>query len=359
MKTTKMLTYIILLVIVIFYTCPLTLSKASPYTINALSSGDKEIQVVDALGRTIVLGNKPTRIISLAPSITEILFYMGLEDYIVGVDSISYNDTYYGIKNYVERNNIVDVGGYWWSSIKIEEILKLEPDLILADKGAHQPLLQTFESYNLTVVYLNGGSSSSINDIYFDFDLIAKIYGLEGKVVDFINKVEKTFETYREKLDDYHNLSVLVIVGVYNGIWVAGRATYIDDIILRLGLKNAANTTGWKAVGIEEIYEWSPNVILIASGSVTEKTLRDLGIYNLGVPVIFLDKEGVDSLSRPGPLILNAPKKIYDAFLHSVNLTSTPKSLVEGLDLMLILTYSVPALILGFIIGFLTGRSRR
>ena len=111
-KTTKMLTYIILLVIVIFCTCPLTLSKASPYTINVLSSDDKEIQVVDALGRTIVLDNKPTRIASLAPSITEILFYMGLEDYIVGVDSISYNDTFYSISSYVREHGVESVGGY-------------------------------------------------------------------------------------------------------------------------------------------------------------------------------------------------------------------------------------------------------
>jgi iron complex transport system ATP-binding protein len=47
----------------------------------------------------------------------------------------------------------------------VEEILRLNPDVVLADSGAHKPLQETLESYNVTVVYIHGGSARSINEV--------------------------------------------------------------------------------------------------------------------------------------------------------------------------------------------------
>lgn len=352
--------FLLILVMIIMSQFNLVVTSKTLFSQDLLYTSSNKIIITDALGRTIILDHMPTRIVSLAPSITEILFYLELEDYLIGVDSISYNDTYYGIRNYVIKNKIADLGGYWWSTIKVEEILKLKPDLILADKGAHQPLLQLFESYNLTVIYLNGGSSKSIGDIYSDLSIIAEIYRLENKVINFIEQVEEIFKEYREKLVKYQNFSILVIIDVSNGIWIAGRATFIDDILLKLGLRNAAMLTGWKAIGIEEIYEWGPEVIIVASEHITETTLRDLGIYNLGVTVVFLDKEGIDSLLRPGPLILRAPKKIYEALQHGIEQkTVSTSDSVAITELYPILLYAIPALVIGLALGILIGRIKR
>jgi len=330
-------------------------------------SEGQQIVVVDAIGRTIVLDKIPERIVSLSPSITEILFYLGLQSYIVGVDSISYNDTYFGIDRYVREHKVVDVGGYWWSYVKIEKILALKPDLILADKGAHIPLLDTFRDYNLTVVYLNGGASRSLNDVFYDFTLISQIYGVEDKVTRFFDEVEKTIAQYQRRIEPYRNTSVLIIIDVYNGIWIAGRATYMDDLLTRLGLNNAAKVAGWKAVGLEQLYEWKPKIIVVCSEFVSEATLRDLGVYTLGVPVVFLNKTEVDILSRPGPLIQKAPAVLYKAVEKALeNRTITkPQTVSTGhaeiavsTVLMNILLYTVPAVLAGVAIGFLIARMR-
>ncbi len=276
------------------------------------------LKIVDALGRVVYLNKTPIRIVSLAPSITETIFYLGLEKYLVGVDSISYNDPYYSIHDYVVEHGVKDVGGYWWSVVKVQDILALSPDLVLADKGAHQPLLDTFESYNLTVIYLNGGASITLNDIYSDMFLLANIYNCKEKAVEFMEDTVNVFNEYRKVFSKYYGLKILVIVGIYNGIWVAGKNTYINNILEELGLNNVADVEGWKAVNIEKIYEWEPDLIIIASEYIDEKTLHSIGLYDLDTHIVFLDKEGIDALSRPGPLILKTPMKLYYAVGTSV-----------------------------------------
>ncbi len=264
-----------------------------------------QVHVTDALGRTITINQTPSTIVSLSPSITEIIASLGLLDKLVGVDSISYNDTYLGINNYVRCNGVEDVGGYWWSAVSIEKILALHPDLVLADKGAHVPLLKTFEEYNLTVVFLYGGSASSLEDIYKDIDIIAQIFNVpEDKVHSLISSIEENITTAKKLLTGAEGKKVLVIVGFYNGIWIAGRATFIDDVINRLGLVNAAQVVGWKAVNIETIIQWEPDIIIVTNmGGVTNETIKQYGLLDINKPLILLNSTETDAITRPGPRI--------------------------------------------------------
>ncbi len=337
-----------------------------------------EIIITDALGRTITLEDIPARIISLAPSITEELFYLGIQDKLVGADNTSYTDKYYGIKDYLRKHNIVPLGGYWWSTINIEKILELHPDLVLADKGAHKRLLTVFETYNITVVYLNAGSSRSIQDIYMDMNILATIFNKTEELNTFINNVEKQINTYRDKLSPLHGMRIIVIVGIYNGIWIAGKSTYIDDLLARLGLINPVDIVGWKAVSIEKIAEWNPDVLLVASMGISNDTLREAGIYDLGKPVIILSQEATDALSRPGPLIMNAPKYLYNTlkqFIIQENNTEainsplttgsetmntrTTANTEEGINNYTVIIVAIVMITIGFIAGYQVSRILR
>lgn len=281
------------------------------------------ITIQDALERTVTLPQAPQRIVSLSPSITELIFYMGLQDRLVAVDSISYNDTYYNISSYCRSHGLVDVGGYWWSAIRIEDILSVEPDLVLADKGAHVKLLELFMDYNITVVYLNAGASRSIEDIYHDAGIIAEIFGLEYKVHELITEIENSLRNARNKLGELAGRKILVVVGMYNGIWVAGKSTYIDDVLNRLGLENVAQVIGWKAVSIEEIAGWNPDIILVTQMGIDNETLKQAGIYDTGAKVIILDEETTDAISRPGPLIVRLPELLVKTLSGLVEETTT------------------------------------
>ncbi|ADI31427.1 ABC transporter substrate-binding protein [Staphylothermus hellenicus] len=312
----KLIIYLLILAILLY-----------PAYTGAIKTSISSVIVTDALGRTIVLNKTPEKVVSLAPSITETLFYLGLQRFIVGVDNISYTDPYFGIEEYVKNHNISPVGGYWWSTISVEKILALNPDIVFADKGAHQPLLNVLEQYNITVVYLNGGSAKSIQDIYSDLDIIAQVFNVSSnKISEFINDLETEINKYHNLIAEKGTIKALAVVGIYNGIWVAGKSTYIDDLLSRLGLINAAETIGWKAVNIETIAEWNPDIILVTSTGIDNQTLRNAGLYDLGVPVVLLNQTITDALSRPSPLIINVPRMIYsiiDEYFGSKTVTTT------------------------------------
>jgi len=78
------------------------------------------------MNRTVTIPKEPQRIVSLAPSITETIFYLGAGDKLVGVTK--YADWPPAVKN------ITKVGGYG-AYANLEEIAKLKPDLIIADNA--------------------------------------------------------------------------------------------------------------------------------------------------------------------------------------------------------------------------------
>ncbi|WP_048163071.1 ABC transporter substrate-binding protein [Thermogladius calderae] len=287
------------------------------------------LTITDALGRVVNLTRTPQRVVSLSPSITETLLALNLSNEIVGVDHYSYSDWFMNASSQFQSRNVTDVGGYWWSAISIEKILSLQPGLVLADAGAHRPLLNTFVEYNLTVVYLKGGSATSIEDVYSDIYTIGLIFNRTGEATKLINNIEAQLNEGKRLLSGYAGLSVLYVVGIYQGIWVAGKSTYFNDLVSRLGLKNAAGSYGWRAVSIEDIAAWRPDVVIVASMGVTREDVEKSGLASLGAKVVYLNSTETDILSRPSPLVALVPSVLYDALSKAVPLpttTTTPQT---------------------------------
>ncbi len=283
------------------------------------------VVVKDAMNRAVEIKTVPEHVVSLSPSITEIMASLGLLNKLVGVDSISYKDPYYGIANYCRTHNVANVGGYWWSAIKTEKILALKPDLILADAGAHVRLLKFFEDYNLTVVYLHAGASKSLEDIYSDIDMIARIFNVsKTRVSQLIQSIENNISLARQFIAPYKSVRAVVVVGFYEGIWVAGKATFIDDLLSKIGITNVATTIGWKAVNIETIMSWKPQIVIIDTTYVTNKTLTEYGLNKINAKLVFLNKTEVDLLSRPGPLIGEASVLLAKRVANALGPISTP-----------------------------------
>ncbi len=287
------------------------------------------LTITDALGRVVNLTRAPQRVVSLSPSITETLLALNLSNVIVGVDHYSYNDWFMNASGLFQSRNVTDVGGYWWSAISVEKILSLQPDLVLADAGAHRPLLNTFAEYNLTVVYLKGGSATSIEDVYSDIYTTGLIFNRTSEATKLINNIEDLLNEGKRLLSGYAGLSVLYVVGIYQGIWVAGKSTYFNDLVSRLGLKNAAESYGWRAVSIEDIAAWRPDVVIIASMGVTREDVEKSGLASLGAKIVYLNSTETDVLSRPSPLVALVPSVLYSALSEVIppsTTTTTPQT---------------------------------
>ncbi|MDP7365314.1 MAG: helical backbone metal receptor, partial [Candidatus Latescibacteria bacterium] len=102
-------------------------------------------QEIDDLGQELTLSSTPTRIVSLAPSNTEILFAIGAGDRVVGVTQWCNYPT--------AAKDIEQVAGY--SDLNIERITAVRPDLIIAARGNDLEGLRSLEQMGVPVFAVN------------------------------------------------------------------------------------------------------------------------------------------------------------------------------------------------------------
>ncbi len=129
----------------------------------------KNISVVDDEGTTTNLTSVPQRIISLAPSNTQILFAIGMGDKVVGVTD--YDHYPYNFTAWIAAGNMTSVGGF--STPNKEAIESLNPDLILATP-INDPDVVTLRSLAYNVLVLN---PNDVNGVLKDITMVGKATG--------------------------------------------------------------------------------------------------------------------------------------------------------------------------------------
>lgn len=122
---------------------------------------------VDALGREIILPTEPRRIISLAPNITEILYYIGLGDRVVGVTRFS---------NYPpEVKDKPVVGSY--IDLNVEKIIDLAPDLVIGTvDGNRKKVVDLLEQAGIPVFITN---PTNIKGIISAITTVGRVCGVK------------------------------------------------------------------------------------------------------------------------------------------------------------------------------------
>lgn len=300
--------------VVLLYTV-LVLLNLTQVGVSTVAESSSSYTVTDVLDQVFVFNQTPSRVISLAPSITETIFALGRQHSLIGVDATSYNNQYFNISSYVREKNLENVGGYWWTLIDIQKIIALNPDLVIADYGAHKPLLDTFREYGIKAFYLYGGSARNLDEVYSDILRIGALFNDTDTAMRLVENIEREFSKYRHFLESFYTIRFLFIIGLNGGIWVAGKSTFIDDALTKLGLINIVDKEGWILLSMEDLYMLSPDVIIVASMHDYESTHRHVEEYNLYSVthrLYILKPVETDYFLRPGPLIINAPRLIYN-----------------------------------------------
>lgn len=270
--------------------------------------------IVDVLGRNITLESKPLKIVSLSPSITEIIFALNLEKYLVGVDSFSnYPPEVSELKS---KGVIEEIGAFW--SPDIEKIVSLSPDLVIADASAHLKFKDKFDEIGLKVVYVKGGAATTVEDVMLDIMLIARIFNVEDEGVKLILELNRQINSVKEVLAGVKKTKVLILLGPPSlGLWTVGSGKFLNDVISKAGGENiAAKHYGWVQLSIEEIVNADPEVIVVllmgtakeAEEVINEIVNSDLAVTSAvrnGKVYVFIG-EADDIMSRPGPRIAKA-----------------------------------------------------
>ena len=221
----------------------------------------------DDMGRFVAINGTPQRIISLAPSNTEILFALGLGEIIVGVtDYCDYP---------AEALNKTKVGGY--ANPDVEKIVALNPDLILVAHGTPMEVINSMAGLGLTVF---GIKTTDLDDLLDDIRRIAEITDKEVAAQALTSEMESRIQAVTNLTDELEQRPRVFYVVWHDPLWTAGSGTFIHELIEKGGGVNIfENVTGYPTISIEEVIACNPEVIVTSSWSgVYEWTMNETAL---------------------------------------------------------------------------------
>lgn len=261
------------------------------------------IVVTDGLGKQISLPAPAQRVISLAPSNTEILFALGAGSQIVGRDSFS---------DYPEEaKSLLDIGG-GFSELNVEVILAQKPDLVLASSLTSPEQIDALEKAGLTVFVLT--NPKDFNGLYENLRLVAQLTGRQVEAEALVTQLEQRVAAVESKLSDVtdHPLVFYELDGTEpNAPWTPGPGTFIDTLIRMAGGENlgASLQSEWVQVSLEELIARQPDLILLGDATWGGVTV-DAVAARAGWDALQAVRDGKvypfdDNLvSRPGPRLV-------------------------------------------------------
>ena len=253
----------------------------------------------DSKGRNVRVPNRPERIISMAPSVTETLYELEVDDRLVGVTNYC---------NYpVDASSKTSIGGF--STPNMEVIVSLNPDLIIATAW-NEESVALLEDRGFTIVII---LAETLDEIIFNIGVIGNLTDAETKGAEIMNTLTTDMEAITNKTSVFHeNNSVDCYFEIWESPMVAGGTSFIDDMITKAGAINLFSglPLEWPTVQHEWIIGADPDVIFITEHSLpfySQDVCSRTGYNVVNACIndrIYLGND--DIYLRPGPRIIMA-----------------------------------------------------
>lgn len=265
------------------------------------------LNFTDGLGRNVTLNGFPQRIISLAPSNTEILFAIGAGSQVVGRDALSDFPE--------EAKSATDIGSTF-EALNTELIVSLNPDFILAAEINTPEQVKQLEDLGLTVYYLK--NPLTLEEMYGNLELVAQMTGHEEETATLIESLKARVAAVDEKIAPISSRpSVFYELDATDPAkpFTAGKGTFITQLIDRAGGHNiASDIEGYPQLSLEQVVAADPAFIILGDaryGISPESIAQRPGWENLsavknGQVLPFND----DLVSRPSPRLVDALEEL-------------------------------------------------
>jgi iron complex transport system substrate-binding protein len=269
--------------------------------------------VTDDLGNELVLDEPAQAIVSLSPNMTEILFGVGAGDRLIGRDSNSM---------YPEAaQDAVDLGGMW-DGIPVEDILALEPDLILAGEIYSAEAIAELRNLGLNVYWQ--ANPDDFEGLYENIRDIAVLTGTEDQAEELIGSLSARVAALDEKLaavDESPLVFYELDASEPANPWTTGAGTFISYVINKAKGSNLGDSLEgeWVQISSEALVVQDPDVILLSDalyGETPESVAERPGWGELKA-VLEGDVYPFDPfiLSVPGPRLVDGFEQVA-AILH-------------------------------------------
>ena len=266
----------------------------------------------------VVYGQPTQRIVSTAPSITELLYALGLGDRVVGVDRYS--------RYPVEALRKPKIGDY--ANPNLEAIAALRPDLVIIPTNPVK-LADKLGLLRLKVIELD---QESIAKLYDSFRIVGQATGATAQAAKLTSTVRTQLEAVRARAAPLRKTRMMFVVGRtpnrLDGLIVVGQASYLNEIITLAGGENVFRdaVASYPGVSLEEVLARNPDVIvdmgdMADTVGVTEEHKREVtSLWERLASVSAVKQHRVYAVASdiyvvPGPRVVDAAQAFFE-MLH-------------------------------------------
>jgi len=270
------------------------------------------------LAAGLVYGQAPKRIVSTAPSITELIYALGLGDRVVGVDRFS--------RYPADALKKPKIGDY--SNPNLETIASLRPDLVIIPTNPVK-LADRLTTLRLKVLEID---QESIAKLYASFRIVGQATGAVPEAAKLTATVRDQLEAVRARAAPLKKTRMMFVVGRtpnrLDGLIVVGQASYLNEIIALAGGENVFRdaVASYPTVSLEEVLARNPDVIIDMGDmadtvGVTAEHKREVtSLWERLASVSAVKQRRVHAVASdvyvvPGPRVVDAAKAFFE-MLH-------------------------------------------
>jgi iron complex transport system substrate-binding protein len=209
--------------------------------------------VVDGYGRTVHIPVNPSRIVSLAPSLTETVYALGVEDRLVGdTDYCDYPP---------DAQKKPKVGGV--INPNLEQIAALHPDLVLLSKEGN--MLATVSALDSLHIPTYATDAHSIEQIITSVQKLADVLNASAAGRTLADGLQQRLQALQDRLTDVAPRRVLFIVWP-EPLQSVGKNTFVADALRRAGAVSIVDSNqDWPQVSLEEVAKLQPDYLIFAA----------------------------------------------------------------------------------------------
>ncbi|MEM7232456.1 MAG: ABC transporter substrate-binding protein [Planctomycetota bacterium] len=271
-------------------------------------------QVVDGRGVNVRVSRPPTRLVSLAPSTTEILYAVGAGGRLVRRDDHS---------DYPPEVLSLESIGATHPTVNAESIVAAKPDLVLAAGSNDLASLERLEAVGVTVYA--AGEASGFGDLYQDIRNVGRLCGVSESAVSLVASLKARVARVaasRPAEDRRPTVFFVLDSGDSTRPWTCGKGSFIDEVFRVAGARNIAGAEdgAYFQMSLERLVSLDPRFILRCGRKTGLKVdLSKLAGWNQLSAVregrVFETDENL--LVRPGPRLVDGLEAVA-RFVNSV-----------------------------------------
>jgi len=280
--------------------------QASPETSSPVSAFP--LTITDDDGVEVTISDEPDRIVTFAPSMTEIVFALGLGDRLVGVSG-PYDDYP------AEAKDIEEVGGAGDFGVDptIEKVVSLEPDLFLTIPGGDQ-WKQRLRDLDIPVVTLH---ADTLDDLLTDIGTIGLLTGAVDEADTLAEQMGAEADAITASAETTGHVSCFFEV-YYPPLTTVGPHTFIYDLLERAGCDPVTEEakSDYPEWSVDELVADGPAVYLVTPESAKSVAAVSRRPGFAAIPAIEDDRVVLvdgDLVTRAGPRVIDGLRQLAEA----------------------------------------------